>query len=170
MDQMSLERNVFVLKRPIYGRHTEHSSFPKPSPFGPSNAIWFTFSGVTCTFRPTSPRPLAVTSSPGGPLSPAVSATVLLRDAVLLAPPQVHRREDQRQQHGQAAQQGEDGHALLLRLRDGGKRRQFETDADRFVSRGSSRATEPVCGTRPPLRCERLRTKRQREGSANVTD
>lgn len=47
---------------------------------------------------------------------PTVSAAVLLCDAVLIVPPDVHRREDERHQHGKAAEEGEDGDALLLGL------------------------------------------------------
>lgn len=48
--------------------------------------------------------------------SPTVSAAVLLRDAVLVVAPDVDRGADQRHQHSEAAQEGEDGHALLLAL------------------------------------------------------
>lgn len=49
--------------------------------------------------------------------SPAVSTAVLLGDAVLVVAPDVDRGADQRHQHGEAAEEGEDGHALLLALR-----------------------------------------------------
>lgn len=48
--------------------------------------------------------------------SPTVSAAVLLRDAVLVVTPDVDRGADQCHQHGEAAEEGEDGHALLLAL------------------------------------------------------
>lgn len=48
--------------------------------------------------------------------SPTVSAAVLLRDAVLVVAPDVDRGADQRHQHCEAAEEGEDGHALLLIL------------------------------------------------------
>lgn len=56
-------------------------------------------------------------------LSPAVPATVILRDPVLIFPPNVHSREDQCDQHGEAAHQGEDHNALLLRLQEKKRRR-----------------------------------------------
>lgn len=47
---------------------------------------------------------------------PTVSAAVLLRDAVLVVAPDVDGGADQRHQHSEAAEEGEDGHALLLAL------------------------------------------------------
>lgn len=50
--------------------------------------------------------------------SPAVLATVLLRDPVFILAPNVHSWENQRHQYGEAAHQGKDHNALLLRLQD----------------------------------------------------
>lgn len=49
---------------------------------------------------------------------PAVTAAVFLRDVVLHVPPDVDRRDNQGDQHGEAAQQGEVGDALLLALQE----------------------------------------------------
>lgn len=62
---------------------------------------------------------------------PAVPAAVFLRDVVLNVPPDVDRREDEGNQHGEAAQEGEVGDALLLALGDSFKnRRQYPKHAD----------------------------------------
>lgn len=47
---------------------------------------------------------------------PAVSATVFLRDAVLVVAPDVYGGKDERHQHSKAAEEGKDGNALLLVL------------------------------------------------------
>lgn len=47
---------------------------------------------------------------------PAVPATVLLRDPILVFAPNVHGGEDQRHQYGEAAHKGKDHNTLLLRL------------------------------------------------------
>lgn len=49
---------------------------------------------------------------------PAVPAAVFLRDVVLGVAPDVDRRQNQGDQHGQAAQEGNVGDALLLALGD----------------------------------------------------
>lgn len=55
-------------------------------------------------------------------LLPTVSAAVLLRDPVLVVAPDVDGGADQHHQHDEAAEEGEDGHALLLALwTDGGE-------------------------------------------------
>lgn len=59
--------------------------------------------------------------------SPAAAATVVLRDAVLVLPPDVDGGEDERHQHGEAAHQGKDHDALLLRL-------QGERQRDTLIS------------------------------------
>lgn len=51
-------------------------------------------------------------------LSPAVPATVVLRDAVFVLAPNVHSWENQRHQYGEAAHQGKNHDALLLRLQE----------------------------------------------------
>lgn len=48
--------------------------------------------------------------------SPAVSAAVVLRDVFFHVLPDIDRRENQGDQHGEAAQQGKVGDALLLAL------------------------------------------------------
>lgn len=50
------------------------------------------------------------------PCLPAVCAAVILRDLFFAVPPDVDRREDQGEQHGEAAQEGKVGDALLLVL------------------------------------------------------
>lgn len=52
----------------------------------------------------------------------AVTAAVFLRDFVLNVPPDVDRRQNQGNQHGEAAQEGEVGDALLLALGDHSKK------------------------------------------------
>lgn len=47
---------------------------------------------------------------------PAAPATVVLRDAVLVLAPNIDGRENECHQHGEAAHQGKDHDALLLRL------------------------------------------------------
>lgn len=54
----------------------------------------------------------------------AVSAAVFLCDSILIVPPDVHRGEDQHQQHAEAAEECKDGNALLLRLQDKGRRQK----------------------------------------------
>lgn len=54
--------------------------------------------------------------------SPAASATVVLRNAVLVLAPNVDGGENERHQHGEAAHQGKDHDTLLLRLQ--GKRQR----------------------------------------------
>lgn len=54
----------------------------------------------------------------GVDVSPAALATVVLRDAVLVFAPNVNGGENERHQHGEAAHQGKDHDALLLRLQE----------------------------------------------------
>lgn len=54
--------------------------------------------------------------------SPAVPAAVFLRDVVLNVAPDVDRRENQGNQHGEAAEEGKVGDALLLALGDNSKK------------------------------------------------
>lgn len=56
--------------------------------------------------------------------SPAILATVLLCDPVLVFTPDVHGRENQGHQYSKAAHQGKDHNALLLRLQERIKKQQ----------------------------------------------
>lgn len=60
--------------------------------------------------------PCCVTVSPSQLVLPAVTAAVLFCDSVLIVPPDVDRRKDECNQHGEAAEQRKDGNALLLVL------------------------------------------------------
>lgn len=56
----------------------------------------------------------------------AVSTAVFLCDSILIVPPDVHRGEDQHQQHSKAAEKRKDGNTLLLRLEDNGRQQKSE--------------------------------------------
>lgn len=65
--------------------------------------------------------------------SPAAPAAVVLRDAVLVLAPDVDGGENERHQHGEAAHQGKDHDALLLRLQ-GERQRERHIDFRGVVS------------------------------------